>query len=272
MLVFGDSHMQVLLPGLSESAGASGLGFINGAQSSCLFAPGLELEADPGACGPERQQARLSEARKNSPAFIVLGGRYPLALEGTRFDNGEGGVESGEPYRFQKPGQQLSSIDTHAEQLSTQTLLGAQSLLRQGHVLVLVYPIPEAGWQVPDRIRTQGMLPPWLPEPIHQLEGVKRLAAANAWPLAVPVTTSFSTYLERTRSSFELFDKITGVNVVRVYPHELFCEEETDRCRTHSNTNVFYTDDDHLSLSGARLVTREIMSKITFLQGGAERR
>ena len=125
---------------------------------------------------------------------------------------------------------------------------------------------------MPDRIRTQGMLPPWLPEPIHQLEGVKRLAAANAWPLAVPVTTSFSTYLERTRSSFELFDKITGVNVVRVYPHELFCEEETDRCRTHSDTNVFYSDDDHLSLSGARLVTREIMSKITFLQGGAERR
>lgn len=270
MLVFGDSHMQTLLPGLSESARASGLRFIDGARHSCLFAPGLELEADPDWCGPEVQQTRLSEARKNSPAFIVLGGRYPLALEGTRFDNGEGGVESGDPYRFQKPGQQLSSIDTHAEQLSAATLLGAQTLLRQGHVLVLVYPIPEAGWQVPEQIKPQAVLPRWIPERIHRLEGIKRLAPASAWPLAVPLTTSFSTYLERTRSSFEVFDRITGVNVVRVYPHELFCEEETDRCRTHSDTNVFYSDDDHLSLSGANLVTREIMSKITSLQGDAD--
>lgn len=260
MMVLGDSHAGNLVRGLADSAKMLNFTFIDGTAGSCLVAIGLENLTRP-ACGVEFQQSRLDVSHTVSPAFVVIAGRYPLALEGSRFNNREGGVEVVEPYLFQKPDSSSTDYIDHAEQLSDATLEFAQSLLDQGHVLVLVYPVPEVGWNVPREIDARSFeVPTWL----ARFEGLNRLPfVESAWPLEIPVTTSYSVYRERTLTSFELFDAINGDNVLRVYPHKIFCEEgEYGRCLTHSEHEIYYSDDDHLSLAGAKLLSDEIAKKI----------
>ena len=58
-------------------------------------------------------------------------------------------------------------------------------------------------------------------------------------------------------------DSIKGDNIFRVYPHLLFCDNIVkDRCITHDNENIFYSEDDHPSLRGAELITNLILKKI----------
>ena len=68
---------------------------------------------------------------------------------------------------------------------------------------------------------------------------------------------------ERTKSSFELLDSIQGENIYRVYPHTFFCDTIIkDRCVTHDNKNIFYSDGDHPSLKGAQMINDLILKEI----------
>ena len=76
-------------------------------------------------------------------------------------------------------------------------------------------------------------------------------------------TASYRIYKDRTKSTFELLNSIKGDNVYRVYPHKLFCDTIIkDRCVTHDDKNVFYVDDNHLSLEGAKMVNDLIIKEI----------
>ena len=60
-----------------------------------------------------------------------------------------------------------------------------------------------------------------------------------------------------------MLDSITGNNIFRVYPHQIFCDNVIDnRCVTHDNENIFYADDDHPSLKGAEKINDLIIKKI----------
>jgi peptidoglycan/LPS O-acetylase OafA/YrhL len=260
--IVGDSHMQTLVPDLSSRARDSGMNFMNATLASCLFVIGLDSEYSDGGkpCDLKTQQDRAEAIRALPASFVVLGGRYPLALEGERFSNGEGGMETGDSYNFWKPGTQDFSLKNHTLQLSAATRLSAETVLNQGHVLVLIYPIPEVGFDVPQKISASA----------HSAAEFPKLAGRNfyfdfdSWPLPQPVTTSYEIYVERTRSTFDLFDSIQGDRIIRIYPHELFCNVQVDgRCVTHSDTEVFYSDDDHLSLAGAALLNEQILQAIS---------
>ena len=61
-----------------------------------------------------------------------------------------------------------------------------------------------------------------------------------------PITTSYQVYKDRTKSSFSLLDSIEGKNIYRVYPHELFCDNDLkNRCITHDDKSLFYVDEEH---------------------------
>jgi len=49
-------------------------------------------------------------------------------------------------------------------------------------------------------------------------------------------------------------------NLVRIYPDKIFCNTSVpDRCVTRNKDEIFYFDDDHLSIEGSNLVAREII-------------
>lgn len=135
--------------------------------------------------------------------------------------------------------------------------------------MVLAYPIPEVGWDVPAEVRIRASqalgatTSLWtIPQAIRK----RLLPEPSSWPLQTPVTTSYDVYVNRSRSTFDVLDSITGDRIIRIYPHKVFCDDENvRRCVTHDDDNIFYADDDHLSDSGALLLTNEIMKEILHL-------
>ena len=78
------------------------------------------------------------------------------------------------------------------------------------------------------------------------------------------ITTSFQVYKNRVKESFQLLDGIQHENIIRVYPHKLFCNTVVSgRCITHDLNNSFYRDDDHLSAVGASLLMSMIERKLS---------
>ena len=55
-------------------------------------------------------------------------------------------------------------------------------------------------------------------------------------------------------------------NIYRVYPDKLFCNNRlANRCVANDQDNLFYYDDDHLSLKGSELLVNEIMKIINLI-------
>jgi hypothetical protein len=188
----------------------------------------------------------LAWAKSFPPSIAVLGGRLPFYLEGVRFDNGEGGEEKGDGAISGRPGSEDLSRVIRQNQVAESIRDTVQELLDHGHTVVLIYPIPEVGWDVPDEIFRRAFL------------------QVPQWPLNNPVTTSAQRYFERAASSFDALDAIQEDNVVRIYPHTLFCSETPGgRCITHSSTEIYYSDDDHLSKAGNRLLADLIFDELT---------
>ena len=78
-----------------------------------------------------------------------------------------------------------------------------------------------------------------------------------------PIVTSFDVFKKRTQKSFDLLDSIKHPNIIRIYPHKLFCNTIIkDRCLAHDNKDIFYADDDHPSTKGAEMINDLIMKEI----------
>ena len=109
-----------------------------------------------------------------------------------------------------------------------------------GHKLILVYPYPEIGFNVPKKLY--------------------RFKNDNKFPL---ISINYNDYKKRTKVIFDLYDKLNGENIYRVYPHTLFCNTTIkNKCVTHDDKNIFYFDDNHPSSKGAEMINNLIMKEI----------
>jgi lysophospholipase L1-like esterase len=58
-------------------------------------------------------------------------------------------------------------------------------------------------------------------------------------------------------------DKIKGDNIYRIYPAEIFCDNQIkDKCIINNSEHLFYRDSVHLSPVGAKYLADKIFSKI----------
>ena len=70
-------------------------------------------------------------------------------------------------------------------------------------------------------------------------------------------------YHSRNQLSFEALDAVQGERVIQIYPHTLFCDAEIDgRCVTHTASDLYYVDDNHLSPAGANPLVASILEAI----------
>ena len=188
----------------------------------------------------------LNNLRKNlikeKNSIIIFGGRFPVYLNNTYFNNSEGGIE-GQKTKFKY----LSNSNYNS---LTNSLKSEILQLSQNNKIIIIYPIPEVGWDVPTRLKNLML---------KQSNIFKKFTFLEE----NYITTSFNVYKDRSQSSFELLDSIMGDNIFRVYPHLLFCNSAIrNRCATHDDENVFYVDDDHPSLKGAEIINDLIIKEI----------
>jgi hypothetical protein len=170
-------------------------------------------------------------------------------MEGVRFDNKEGGVEHGRKPHLDivDNGRYLLHEDyTHRGLIAKAYINSIQYLLDNGKKVILIYPVPEAGWNVPDYLSRAYWVNP---------DSVFEEATAS---------TSYDVFWDRNERTIDALDKIEqNDNLYRVRPDNIFCNSSvTGRCITHSGGDIFYRDDDHLSDSGAKLLLEQVVEKI----------
>ena len=186
---------------------------------------------------------------RNDIEYIILVARWAFYLESGRFNNGEGGVEPDETIHFGLEPDERPSPAVYQNRIAEFSAAYTESLTRlaeSGKKLILVYPIPEAGWDVPRYVRNYYFDNP-----------------ASAF-LSSTGSTSYDAYRARNDNSYEALNSIGEYpNLIRVYPENIFCNAEVKhRCIVQKDGSLLYMDDDHLSSAGARLVTNEIMQHI----------
>jgi peptidoglycan/LPS O-acetylase OafA/YrhL len=246
LLTLGDSHARTLtgplIKTLAKQPALASFAPVN--RGGCIFLLGMRrVDEDQSSCPDDYNDRRLSYVSTVDRPIAILLSRLPLLVEESRYDNGEGGVEPGDDHpRIAAVGEDgPASPDAVAAALSRTV----GTLLERGVKVVLVYPVPEMGWNVPQillmQARAQGLFPG---------------AAGNP-----PVSVAYADFQRRTRRTYALYDRIADdPNLVRVYPEQALCDGL--RCFANQGSSIFYRDDNHLSNTGAEKVATLIMSAI----------
>ena len=176
---------------------------------------------------------------------VIVAMRPTSMLYDGGFDNGEGGVEKREQGFAVSYDQDFLALPDSAEKTKALAHLyrhGLADLVATGAKVVLFYPVPEAGWNVPElAFRTM-------------------VNGGGAFPT---LSTSYDLYLKRNRPFTEIFDAIQLPGLYRVHPDAVLCDTMIrGRCANAVDGQIFYVDDDHLSNTGSRLLLPEFLQNI----------
>ena len=76
----------------------------------------------------------------------------------------------------------------------------------------------------------------------------------------------YSDFLKQNVDVLNFFDTINNPRVHKIYPHKIFCDNNTDLCSTHDEENFFFFDGYHPSLEGAKMINNLIIKKIEELK------
>ncbi len=241
--IIGDSHTAIIASKLNKMSNFEIISLNN---QACYFLPNFHLlfegtSQEREDCNDDIQQERFKKLLSLDGYTILIGGRLPLYLTGITFDNLEGGKEGG---KFRKI--KLKDKNANFEDSITEPIL---KLAEKNKVLIL-YPIPELGWDIKKKI---------INKTSKNVLNLKKEFNKD-FPI---ISTSYSVFIERNKKSFEILDSIKHKNILRVYPHKFFCNNQIkNRCVANDKKNLFYFDSDHLSEHGAEIVVQMIISEI----------
>jgi peptidoglycan/LPS O-acetylase OafA/YrhL len=244
VMLIGDSHMWALADGLRDALAAAEIENYFVSHTSCLPLNGFNIYGGAEISNyREFIEGSFEWATKNDVRTIVIAARFPLYLQGDRYNNGEGGVEPGLPGWVDLEEITDSRWDDKARHARVLAAYEDRILeLTKRFNVVIIYPVPEAGWDVPSL-------------------GFKRALFQSDM---TELTTSYFAYKERTRDVNALFDRLIEriPNAFGARVHEVLCSDTTGRCLNADGDGVYYYDDDHLSNAGARLVAPAIVQAI----------
>ncbi|MDQ0320720.1 peptidoglycan/LPS O-acetylase OafA/YrhL [Pararhizobium capsulatum DSM 1112] len=189
--------------------------------------------------------------RNSNVKTVVMLSRWTLYVEGTPFDNGEGGIEQLKPLYvdlYDRRNAPAGRDDPERkERVLKQYVADIEDYLKRGFNVVLVYPIPEAGWDVP---------------------GIVAKAALTRSPLQF--STSLERYRQRNEKVITAFDGLSHPNLRKIKPSDNLCDKPlAGRCINSLDADtIYYFDDDHLSDAGAALIAPAILDAVqSFGQG-----
>lgn len=238
-VIIGDSHADAFAFPAREALEKQGWQVTQLTFSSCAPLPGHSWGARK--CGAIHDD--VMEYLKREKFDLLVAGMRLQTLWGPTFDNGEGGHEltpvtipdllyDAEVLGVGHPGHPTAFATAAIQQ-------GMSSLLALGAPMIVVHAIPEAGWNVP------------------------QVAAKRAFYLdeeTPHITTDRKAYEARARTGNALLDAIDNPNLFHVRPADLFCDGA--RCTNARNGDIYYYDDDHLSLAGGALIADAIASHL----------
>ena len=254
IFMIGDSHFATLQYDLQKRLDKTDYSFHVYTAGGCFFIPdffrysygnpnGVNPDDIDSRCTTKFQDNFLEAVSQNKNSTVIIGGRLPYYLSRKMFDNKEGGKEGKELH---------PKFDSNLDISLSEHFKRSVETLTENNFVILVYPIPEAGWNVPNKIRNL----------LSQRPKTLFFNPSTFFSERL-ITTSYDVYLERSKQVFELYDSIQNEKVYRVYPDKVFCNvHQKNRCSNHDMNDSFYLDDDHPSAKGAEMINALIMNEI----------
>ena len=116
-----------------------------------------------------------------------------------------------------------------------------ENLIGSNIKLVIIYPVPEPGEDVPN----------------YTVK--KRILGEKKFTLNIP----YNLFVKRNKYAYEALDLVSKPKeIIRVYPSSVLCEKAlSGNCKTILNGKSLYYDDDHLSNFGASLLIPQIFKR-----------
>ncbi|WP_082529999.1 acyltransferase family protein [Rhizobium sp. Root1203] len=236
-MLYGDSHGATISRQVAKVFAAKGASLREFTHSGCMPVPELESSVPGESC--RRFNTDAMSYLENHPAIdtVVLVSRWTTHLEGSLFNNDEGGNE-GTIIRYMKPiAAEVPQSEPAARIRSVSRLVQQhiKSLLQRGKKVVLIYQIPEAGWDVPAYLTKEMQF------------GIER---------HIELSTASDVNKVRNAGSDAMLDDVgLHPNLLRIKPAELFCDTlQQGRCLLQKDGRALYIDDDHLSQLGASII------------------
>lgn len=242
--IIGDSHAGSLVEELNKAANYENLSGFDFTYSECpplMGGKSNKQVAATLACSNLREVFFTRMEKKELPGTLILHARWTIYIEQKRFDNKEGGIETGEKSIWITP---RSNDLTYFDALKASYANSIRSMLKSGYKVILIYPIPEMGWLVPQKLG--------------------RIYSINNYLAPTDASTSYDVFKNRNARAYEALDSI-GLHpkLIRIKPEDLFCNTFiSNRCSAHINNSPLYKDDDHLSNEGAKMIVKEIMETL----------
>ena len=152
---------------------------------------------------------------------VVLSSRWRKNIEGSAYNNGEGGIERG-------GGGKVFIIDKSRNSDLKQFISEKLKEISNVTDLIVINQIPEVGINVQK----------WY------------------FHYDVPLTHSYVEYKRQNSSINEMFKSIEGIKVLQT--HILVCNDKSLRCDTKLGNEILYYDDDHPSTAFAKLISEQV--------------
>ncbi len=233
LVLVGDSHAGVLSVQVRALAQRNHLNFVQVTQVACPH-----LVADSKMACKKRSDALRSFLKQFESPTIIYSARVPIYVEREPFDNQEISEDDDSQITQRKRLRAFFPDDLTDALVDT-----LNSWLDDGYGLVIVYPVPEQGFDVPQQLNS--ISPP--------ISGPEQLPT---------LSTSYDDYKKRVARSYKALDRITGSRVSRVYPEKIFCRQESGRCIASEFDRLYFDSDNHVGALGADLIVREVAAEL----------
>ncbi len=244
VVIAGDSHAAPIAQILQDPLAGKGVTSYAWSFVGCVPIPSLHARVFEKHTGCVEYNNRLrSYLDTLDNPVLVLSGRWQTYLREEAFDNGEGGIEKGRSFTVDVvKNSGASQVDIERERAVLTAYREELLSLLERYRVLLVYPVPEAGWNVP-------------------LLAFKKARFTNQ--SSSDISTDSIAFQNRSRDVVELFDGIQHPNLYRIRPHEVLCDSfQSSRCMNQLDGDLLYSDDDHLSPAGAALLLPFLLEQL----------
>ena len=194
------------------------------------------------------------EEHKN--LIVILHYRWTLNLIEENFDNKEGFRDYQKEHdkftsHYYEPfGITTNSQSAREEYIKLNLINNINRITNLGHKVILVYPVPELGFNPVRLIFNDYLYNKFFSKNYHETK---------------LLSVSYEVYKNRNNKIFQILDSIKNENIYRVYPHNFLCDLDVNRCFANSKNEIFYYDNNHLSFQGSRYIVKDIIKIINKL-------
>jgi len=241
VMMIGDSHLDTIGVFLQKELYKMGIGSYSVSYPGCPPFTGLYTPGNKHKGCHEYNQSMLDYAEQNGITDIILVAGFSSYLNGTSYNNGEGGIRGFEGVDLiEIKDKNLSQNNKkRISRVSKEYKKQLSSLSKKFRLFVFHSP-PIVGWDVPKYYAHKAMFD-------------KDNSSIH--------THSFTNYKSYISNFNNIIDSIENENLYYFNLASLFCSEVTNRCIMNKGKKLLYRDEYHLSMYGSKIAVKKFIEK-----------